>query len=257
MKSFRCRSSAQAPRGALVALIVTCGLVLSGCSSGRSGTEGRRRRPDRQVRSRRSRWRRDHDRAADEHAQRIAQLPRHGRVPRRLRCRSDEGVGPVRTPGPRLCPASGFRAGHAVRLLQHQHHPAGPGRGEGGGQIRRAGVVRPVLRAPRHDRDRASRRDRHNALGAVLTRISVRPAAGLGQADDARGDRRFGENRLTYHEGQLPGFNTMAVHDEANDVSMVIWTNLSVTQDVDNAFTVMARLLPHIYNTPADTPPAR
>ena len=49
----------------------------------------------------------------------------------------------------------------------------------------------------------------------------------------------------------------MAVHDEANDVSMVIWTNLSVTQDVDNAFTVMARLLPHIYNTPADTPPAR
>ncbi|ASR01315.1 serine hydrolase domain-containing protein [Gordonia rubripertincta] len=68
---------------------------------------------------------------------------------------------------------------------------------------------------------------------------------------------RFGENRLTYHEGQLPGFNTMAVHDEANDVSMVIWTNLSVTQDVDNAFTVMARLLQHIYNTPADTPPAR
>ncbi|MDH3007080.1 serine hydrolase domain-containing protein [Gordonia alkanivorans] len=68
---------------------------------------------------------------------------------------------------------------------------------------------------------------------------------------------RFGENRLTYHEGQLPGFNTMAVHDEANDVSMVVWTNLSVTQDVDNAFTVMARLLQHIYNTPADTPPAR
>lgn len=39
MKSFRCRSSDQAPRGALVALIVTCDLVLSGCSSGGSATE--------------------------------------------------------------------------------------------------------------------------------------------------------------------------------------------------------------------------
>lgn len=40
MRSFRCRSSAQAPpRGALVALIVTWGLVLSGCSSGGSATE--------------------------------------------------------------------------------------------------------------------------------------------------------------------------------------------------------------------------
>jgi len=67
---------------------------------------------------------------------------------------------------------------------------------------------------------------------------------------------RFGANRLTYHEGQLPGFNTMATHDVANDVSMVVWTNLSVTQDVDNAFTITARLLQHIYRTPASTPPA-
>lgn len=67
---------------------------------------------------------------------------------------------------------------------------------------------------------------------------------------------RFGSVKLTYHEGQLPGFNTMAVDDPTNQVSIIVWTNRSVTQDKDNAFTATAALLEHIYRTPAITPPA-
>lgn len=67
---------------------------------------------------------------------------------------------------------------------------------------------------------------------------------------------RFGGIRLTYHEGQMPGYNTMAVYDDANDVSIVIWTNLAITQDRDNALSVLVAMLPHIYRTPPDTPPA-
>lgn len=70
------------------------------------------------------------------------------------------------------------------------------------------------------------------------------------------GQIRFGTNRLTYHEGQLPGVNTMAIDDAANDVTIVVWTNRAVDHDRDLAFSLAANLLGHIYRTPADTPPA-
>jgi D-alanyl-D-alanine carboxypeptidase len=69
------------------------------------------------------------------------------------------------------------------------------------------------------------------------------------------GQIRFGDVRLTYHEGQLPGFNTMAIADAAHDVTIVVWTNRAVDDDQDIAFTVAANLLAHVYRTPADTPP--
>jgi D-alanyl-D-alanine carboxypeptidase len=69
------------------------------------------------------------------------------------------------------------------------------------------------------------------------------------------GQLRFGDERLTYHEGQLPGFNTMAIADAVNDVTIVVWTNRAVDDDRDIAFSVAANLLGHIYRTPADTPP--
>ncbi len=70
------------------------------------------------------------------------------------------------------------------------------------------------------------------------------------------GQLRFGDVRLTYHEGQLSGFNTMAVDDAVNDVSIVAWTNRAVDNTGDIAFRVVANLLGDIYATPADTPPA-
>jgi D-alanyl-D-alanine carboxypeptidase len=66
---------------------------------------------------------------------------------------------------------------------------------------------------------------------------------------------RFGSVRLTYHEGQLPGFNTFAVDDPTNQVSIIVWTNRALTQDEHNAKTVLVALLAHIYRTSASTPP--
>ncbi len=70
------------------------------------------------------------------------------------------------------------------------------------------------------------------------------------------GQIRFGDVGLTYHEGQLPGFNTMAIDDADNEVTIVVWTNRSVDHDRDIAFSLAANLLGHIYRTPVDTPPA-
>jgi D-alanyl-D-alanine carboxypeptidase len=44
--------------------------------------------------------------------------------------------------------------------------------------------------------------------------------------------QRFGPNAaMYYHGGELPGFNSFMGYDPDNDVSLVIWTNLTLTPD--------------------------
>ncbi|MEO6828107.1 MAG: serine hydrolase domain-containing protein [Microbacteriaceae bacterium] len=42
---------------------------------------------------------------------------------------------------------------------------------------------------------------------------------------------RFGPNRLYFHEGELPGFNTFVATDPAHGMTLVIWTNLALAPD--------------------------
>jgi D-alanyl-D-alanine carboxypeptidase len=98
--------------------------------------------------------------------------------------------------------------------------------------------------------DDATRQQRDDSL-QVMHREDPKALYGYGI-----GQIRFGTNRLTYHEGQPPGFNTMAMDDAANGVTIVVWTNRSVDHDRDIAFSLTANLLDHIYRTPGSTPPA-
>ncbi|MEV8533834.1 serine hydrolase domain-containing protein [Streptomyces sp. NPDC051211] len=50
---------------------------------------------------------------------------------------------------------------------------------------------------------------------------------------------------MYFHGGELPGFNSFIGHDPANDVTLVVWTNLTVS--LDSKATAMA-LLPTVLN---------
>ena len=44
--------------------------------------------------------------------------------------------------------------------------------------------------------------------------------------------QRFGPNAaMYYHGGELPGFNSFMGYDPDNDVTLVIWTNLTLSPD--------------------------
>jgi D-alanyl-D-alanine carboxypeptidase len=60
----------------------------------------------------------------------------------------------------------------------------------------------------------------------------------------------WGPNTIFYHEGEMPGYQSFMGHDPANDVTLVIWTNLTLDLDgVATANTLMVKALDEIYAT--------
>ncbi|MFI5688264.1 serine hydrolase domain-containing protein [Streptomyces sp. NPDC051636] len=58
--------------------------------------------------------------------------------------------------------------------------------------------------------------------------------------------QRFGPHAaMYYHGGELPGFNSFIGHDPDNDVTLVIWTNLTLSPD---SRTTAQALLPTVLN---------
>ncbi|MEU6998747.1 serine hydrolase domain-containing protein [Nonomuraea sp. NPDC046570] len=58
--------------------------------------------------------------------------------------------------------------------------------------------------------------------------------------------QRFGPNAsMYYHGGELPGFNSFIGHDPDNEVTLVLWTNLTLTPD---GRTTANALLPTVLN---------
>ena len=41
-------------------------------------------------------------------------------------------------------------------------------------------------------------------------------------------DADLGPNEIYYHEGEMPGYQSFMGYDPANDVTLVIWTNLTL-----------------------------
>ena len=53
------------------------------------------------------------------------------------------------------------------------------------------------------------------------------------------------------HTGELPGYNSFMGHDPANDVTLVIWTNLAPSvEGLDPATTIARALIGMIYAPP-------
>jgi D-alanyl-D-alanine carboxypeptidase len=59
---------------------------------------------------------------------------------------------------------------------------------------------------------------------------------------------RWGKNTLYFHGGEMPGFNSFMGYDPASKMTLVIWTNLTVSLDgKGTANTLMLKVLDHVY----------
>src|SRR5262245_51825810 len=58
----------------------------------------------------------------------------------------------------------------------------------------------------------------------------------------------FGPNSVYFHGGEMPGYNSFMGYDPVNDVTLVIWTNLTLSLDgKPTANSLMLRMLDQIY----------
>ncbi len=59
----------------------------------------------------------------------------------------------------------------------------------------------------------------------------------------------FGPNKVYFHGGEMPGYNASMGYDPDNDVTLVVWTNLTLSLDGQpTANTMMIRMLDLIYS---------
>jgi D-alanyl-D-alanine carboxypeptidase len=59
---------------------------------------------------------------------------------------------------------------------------------------------------------------------------------------------RWGPNAIYFHGGETPGFNSFMGYDPTNQVTLVIWTNLTVSLDGQpTANTLMLKVLDQVY----------
>jgi D-alanyl-D-alanine carboxypeptidase len=58
----------------------------------------------------------------------------------------------------------------------------------------------------------------------------------------------FGPNKIYFHGGEMPGYNSFMGHDPANDVTLIVWTSLTLSlDDKATANTLMVKILDQIY----------
>jgi len=69
----------------------------------------------------------------------------------------------------------------------------------------------------------------------------------------------WGPNTIYFHGGETPGYNSKISYDPANDMTLIVWTNLPVSLDgQQTANTLWVKVLDHIYKVsplaPAPSP---
>jgi len=58
----------------------------------------------------------------------------------------------------------------------------------------------------------------------------------------------WGPNTIYFHSGELPGFNSKISFDPTNQLTLIIWTNLTVSLDgQQTANTLFVKMLDQIY----------
>jgi CubicO group peptidase (beta-lactamase class C family) len=58
----------------------------------------------------------------------------------------------------------------------------------------------------------------------------------------------WGPNTIYFHGGETPGYNSKISYDPANDMTLIVWTNLPVSLDEQQtANTLWVKVLDHIY----------
>src|ERR1043166_1329641 len=58
----------------------------------------------------------------------------------------------------------------------------------------------------------------------------------------------WGPNTIYFHGGETPGYNSKISYDPANDMTLIVWTNLTVSLDgQQTANTLWVKVLDHVY----------
>jgi CubicO group peptidase (beta-lactamase class C family) len=58
----------------------------------------------------------------------------------------------------------------------------------------------------------------------------------------------FGPNRMYFHGGEMPGYNSFMGYDPVNDVTLIIWTSLTISLDGQStANSIMLKMIDQIY----------
>jgi len=58
----------------------------------------------------------------------------------------------------------------------------------------------------------------------------------------------WGPNTIYFHGGETPGYNSKISYDLANDMTLIVWTNLTVSlDDQQTANTLWVKVLDHVY----------
>ena len=67
----------------------------------------------------------------------------------------------------------------------------------------------------------------------------------------------WGPNTIYFHGGEMPGFNSKISYDPANDMTLIVWTNLTVSlDDQQTANTLWVKVLDQIYKVSPLAPSA-
>ena len=124
--------------------------------------------------------------------------------------------------------------GRGRHLHRQRSRHLDPGAGRRQGAQRRLSA--PVARQPCSPRTRASP-----------------TASSTGTASPRSASDR---TRLYFHGGEIPGFNSFIGHDPANEVTLVLWTNLTVSLDGQpTANALMLKVLDQVYVASPSPPP--
>ena len=58
----------------------------------------------------------------------------------------------------------------------------------------------------------------------------------------------FGPNRVYFHGGEMPGYNSFMGYDPVNGVTLIIWTSLTLSlEGQPTANSIMLKVLDQIY----------
>ena len=58
----------------------------------------------------------------------------------------------------------------------------------------------------------------------------------------------FGPNSIYFHGGHMPGYNSRIAYDPINDVTLIIWTSLTISLDGQaTANPILLKMLDQIY----------
>ena len=69
----------------------------------------------------------------------------------------------------------------------------------------------------------------------------------------------FGPNTLYFHGGEIPGYNSFMGYDPVNGVTLIVWTNLTISLDgqpTANSIT-LENARPDLYGVSTSAEPVR